>query len=186
MVKTISETGSSHLFQLYSRYYTCIYSKKQKSWIFIMADGGHIWFGLYRNSWPPGRQAPRWFFMSRDPRTKWKWETPLSLFCKRVLRRGTGSYFMTAIFSPFCLESWVCITQTQVRYQKKGFFMLYNSGLTFAYEKVQSRGRKWPKRMLKAAILENGGCRHSATCRQLTPSKILIYTFIRLQQHITI
>ena len=91
MVKTISETGSPHLFQLYSRYYTCIYCKKQKSWIFIMADGGHIGFGLYRNSWPPDRQAPRWFFMSRDPLTKWKWETPLSLFCKRVHRRGTGS-----------------------------------------------------------------------------------------------
>ena len=28
--------------------------------------------------------------MSRDPLTKWKWETPLSLCCKRVHRRGTG------------------------------------------------------------------------------------------------
>ena len=103
-----------------------------------------------------------------------------------------GSYIAKAriswppFFSPFCLESWVCITQTQVRYQKKGLFMLYNNGLTFAYEKVQSRGRKWPKRMLKATILENGGCRHSATCRQLTPSKILICAFIRLHRHITI
>jgi len=25
--------------------------KKKKSWNFIMADGGHFGFGLYRNSW---------------------------------------------------------------------------------------------------------------------------------------
>ena len=56
-----------------------------------MADGGHFGFGPYRKSGPPGRQAARWFFMSRDPLTKWKWETPLTPFWKRVYRRGTGS-----------------------------------------------------------------------------------------------
>ena len=88
---------------------TCIYFKKERSWNFIMADGGHFGFGLNRNSWPPGRRWffgdfsclvcrcrwlwyvwPRWFFMSRHPLTKWKWETPLTPFCKRVYRRGTG------------------------------------------------------------------------------------------------
>ena len=55
-----------------------------------MADGGHFGFGLYRNLWPSGRQAPWWFFMFRHLLTKWKWESPLTPFCKRVCKRGTG------------------------------------------------------------------------------------------------
>ena len=46
-----------------------------------------IW--LLRNSWPGGNQAPRWFFMSRDPLTYFKWETSPTPFCKRVYRPGT-------------------------------------------------------------------------------------------------
>ena len=64
--------------------------------------------------------------------------------------------------------------------------MLYNNGVPLSYEKVQSRGRKWPKRTLMAAILENGGSRHSATRSHLTLWKMMIYTFIRLQRHITL
>ena len=64
--------------------------------------------------------------------------------------------------------------------------MLYNNGVPLSYEKMQSRGRKWLKGMLMAAILENGGYRHSATRSHLTPWKIIIYTFIRLQRHITL
>ena len=80
----------------------------------------------------------------------------------------------------------VLITQMQMRYQTKAFFMLYKNGLALSYEKLQSRGRKWPKRMLEAAILENGGYRYPATLSQLAPSKIIIYTFIRLQRYITL
>ena len=38
----------------------------------------------WRNSWRSGKQAPRWFCMSRDPLTWFKWEMPPTHFCKRV------------------------------------------------------------------------------------------------------
>jgi hypothetical protein len=56
--------------------------------------------------------------------------------------------------------------------------MLNKNGVTLSYDKMQSMGRKWQKPILQAAILENGGYRHSATRRQLSPSEIMIYTFI--------
>ena len=74
----------------------------------------------------------------------------------------------------------------QMKHQMKAFFMLYKNGLTLSYEKLQSRGRKWPKRMLEAAMLENGGYRYPATLSTLAAWKIIIYTFIRLQRYITL
>ena len=64
LVKTISETNSPHRFQLFLRYYTCIYIKNQKSINFTMSDVGYIGLNFYRNLWPPSGSLPRWFFMS--------------------------------------------------------------------------------------------------------------------------
>ena len=49
-----------------------------------------IW--LLRHSCHYGGQAPRWFFMSRDPLTQFKWEIPLTQNCEQAYRPGTGVY----------------------------------------------------------------------------------------------
>ena len=107
-------------------------------------------------------------------------ETP---YAPRLSRKCS---FLAAIFLSFCLLSCVFITQIRVWYQKNGFFMLYNNGDALLCGNVQSRCRKLQKRMSMAAILEIGGHRHSATSSKLTPSKIIIYTSMRLQRHITL
>ena len=46
--------------------------------------------GPLRHSYHYGGQAPRWFFISRDPLTQFKWEIPPTPNCERVYRAGTG------------------------------------------------------------------------------------------------
>ena len=101
------------------------------------------------------------------------------IFIKNELRQIYLAAIMAAILLFFNI-------QTCAIAQMKVFLMLYNNGLILLYWKMQARGSKWPKRIMQAAILENGGYRPSATNIELAPSKILIYTLIRTHRHITL
>ena len=58
-------------------------------------DFHHSWWRPYlmwplRHSWHYGGRAPRWFFMSRDPLTQFKWEILSTPSCEQVYMLGTG------------------------------------------------------------------------------------------------
>jgi len=53
-----------------------------------------------------------------------------------LLDLAISANFLPQLFAPFCPESRVLITQMQVWYQTKGFFMLYKNDAALLYEKL--------------------------------------------------